>query len=65
MRFFECIAGLFPDVKFVATGYLGEEDLKIVSGSRIAAEGGYGCFREKVTIQLSAKKKSLSVLTAV
>lgn len=32
-------------MKFVATGYLGEEDLKIVSGSRIAAAGGVWMFQ--------------------
>ena len=45
VEFFECIAGPFPDVKFVATGYLGEDDLKIVSSNRIVAAGGVWMFQ--------------------
>lgn len=45
VRFFECIAGPFPNVRFVATGYLGEDDVKIVSSSRIAAAGGVWMFQ--------------------
>lgn len=45
VRYFECISGPFPDVKFVATGYLGEEHLNIVSSNRIAAAGGVWMFQ--------------------
>lgn len=56
-KFFDSIAGPFPDVKFVITGCLDDRDLHLVSHPRIAAIGGVWMFQAEDDHTVFSKEK--------
>ena len=62
LKFFDSIAGAFPQVRFVATGSLGEDDLHYLSHKRIAAIGGVWMFQTESDHTLYNKEKIVDIM---
>ena len=61
-KFYDVIAGPFPDVKFVITGYLDDRDLHLVSHPRIAAIGGVWMFQGETNHTVYSEEKIVNYL---
>lgn len=56
-KYFDSIAGPFPNVKFVITGCLDDRDLHLVSHPRIAAIGGVWMFQSETEHTVFSEEK--------
>lgn len=61
-EFFENISGPFPDIKFVATGFMGHKNMELVSSKKIAAVGGVWMFQEEDDHTVFSEEEIISKL---